>query len=95
MDATVGWMTVDARRKPVPDQKACRAVPPKSALMIGRAVGKLVDSIATADTIVSSDPKARMNRFVGFQPSLPGSAPVLRAVSSFDVVAIIGIAAGA
>lgn len=39
--------------------------------MIGSAVGKLVDSIATADTIVNSDMKARRNRLVGFHPSLP------------------------
>jgi hypothetical protein len=53
--------------------------------MMGRAVGKLVDSIETADIIVSNEIKARRNLFVGFQPSLAG--PVT-ASSSTAVIAI-------
>ncbi|KAK6949641.1 hypothetical protein Daesc_009724 [Daldinia eschscholtzii] len=80
IEATVGCITVEARRKLVPDQNACKAVPPSSALIIGSAVGKLVDSIATAATIVNNDVNARRNCFVGLQPSPPGLIDVL----SFD-----------
>lgn len=81
----VGWITVEARRKLVPDQNACRAVPPNSALIIGSAVGRLVASIATADTMVSSDMNARRKRFVGFQPS---SLPCLMLALPFSGVVV-------
>lgn len=67
-------MTVEASKKLVPAQKACSAVPPRSALMIGKAAGRLVESIATADTMVSSDIIAKRKRRVGFHSSAaPGS----------------------
>lgn len=72
MDATVGWTTADASRKPVPAQKACSAVPPSSALMMGSAAGRLVDSTATADTMICSDRNASRNRFVGRHASAAG-----------------------
>lgn len=70
IEATVGWIIVEAKRNPVPDQNASKALPPSSALMMGNAVGRLVESMATAAMIVNSDMNARRNRLVGFQPSL-------------------------
>lgn len=69
IDATVGWIIVEAKRNPVPDQNASKALPPSSALIMGSAVGRLVESMATAAMMVNSDMNARRNRLVGFQPS--------------------------
>lgn len=101
-DANVGWKTVLARRKLVPDQKASRAEPPRSLLMMGRATARVVASRATAMMITSRARKARRNSRVGrkaagcccFSAGLPeaesaGSAGA-DSVSVEDMAKIVG-----
>ena len=80
--ATVGWNTALARRKPVPDQKAWRAVPPRSVLMMGRATARVVASKATARTTMIMEEKARTKSRVGLKSAVTGTVSVSASASA-------------
>lgn len=66
-DAIVGWSTVEASRKLVPDQNASKAVAPSTTLMVGSVTARDVASKALVKPSMHSAVKARMNSRSGLK----------------------------